>query len=496
MARVGRVLGQILHTSDAAYAQVVRLRLGEIARQMREGLVTVNCTSLPASAIGRPTGSRAGGRPAAPGARRDSLAGGVITGGTTSERTAVGIAGLGMAGGHPAATAETLINEYAHAVLPAVGVRHRERTGPVEVHDWAYHHERAFAVLTPEEALDNADTYGQLAEALATGSELMLAADDDYGGSASGADAPVRRALALAEQRIRLTRGFLLELAGPGAPAANVELAQRHLGAGEPARLTTFASALGTVYEGIHGQLSVRFASAGVRGALAWSSTATVTADGVVAGGRGAGGVNVGSAFLGLDPEQQIRVLEQLLVANHPELRDQAPALAALSAELAGGAADARGPRGGRPPERGGDPGAGGTAPHHGPRAVARAAAPRRRHGAVRGGERPERRGARRARVRSGPARRAASRAAADVAPRRADAASLRVEPPGARPRTRPSAARPQRRPRPDDAAVRSRALRAAGAAGGGRGPAAGEPHPRRDPGLAARPAAPSAAPP
>ncbi len=334
VARVGRVLGQILHTSDAAYTQVVRLRLGEIARQMREGLVTVNCTSLPASAIGRPTGSRVGGRPAPPGARRDSLAGGVIVGGTTSERTAVGIAGLGMAGGHPSANAETLIHEYAHAVLPAVGVRHRQRTGPVEVHDWAYHHERAYAVLTPEEALNNADTYGQLAQALATGNELLLAAADDYRGFRAGTEAPVRRAVAFAEQRIRMTRGFLFELGEPGAPAPNLELAQRHLGAGDRARLTTFARALGTVADGLQSQLSVRFASAPVRGALAWSSTATITADGVVAGGRGAGQVNVGSAFLGLDPEQQIRVLEQLLVANHADLRARAPAIAALSAEL------------------------------------------------------------------------------------------------------------------------------------------------------------------
>ena len=336
VARVGRLLNQILHTSDAAYAQVVRLRLGEIARQMRAGLVTVQCTSVPASAIGRPSGSRVGGTPAPPAERRTAVDGGVITGGTTSERTAVGVAGLGQAGSDPSGTVETLIHEYAHAVLPSVGVRHRERTGPTEVHDWAYHHERAFAILTPEEALNNADTYGQLAQALATGGELALAGADSYSGFRAGTDEPVRRALALAEQRIRLTRGFLSEVAGAGALAPNVALAQRHLGTGDAARLGELARALGAVYEGIHSRLSVRFSSAGLRGALAWSSTATVTADGVEAGGRPGGQVSVGSAFLGLDAEEQVRVLEQLLIANHSTLRGQAPAIAALGSELAG----------------------------------------------------------------------------------------------------------------------------------------------------------------
>ena len=336
VVRVGRLLNQILHTSDAAYAQVVRLRLGEIARQMREGLVTVQCTSVPASAIGRPSGSHAGGTPAPAAERRGAVDGGVITGGTTSERTAVGVAGLGQAGSDPSGTVETLIHEYAHAVLPAVGVRHRERTGPTEVHDWAYHHERAFAVLTPEEALNNADTYGQLAQALATGGELALADADTYSGFREGAAEPVRRAIALAEQRIRLTRGFLSELARPGARPANLALAQRHLGTGEPARLGDLARALSTVYEGIHSRLSVRFSSAGRRGALAWSSTATVTAEGVAAGGDGGAQVTVGSAFLGLEAEEQVRVIEQLMVARHPTLRDQARAVAALSAELAG----------------------------------------------------------------------------------------------------------------------------------------------------------------
>lgn len=336
VARVGRLLNQILHTSDAAYAQVARLRLGEIARQMRAGLVTVQCTSVPASAIGRPSGSTAGGTPAPAAERRSSLDGGVITGGTTSERTAVGVAGLGQAGSDPSGTVETLIHEYAHAVLPSVGVRHRERTGSPEVHDWAYHHERAFAILTPEEALNNADTYGQLAQALATGGELALADPDNYSGFREGTDEPVRRALALAEQRIRLTRGFLSELSGAGARAPNLALAQRHLGTGEPARLGEFARALSTVYENIHSRLSVQFSSAGRRAALAWSGSATVTADGVVAGGRASAQVTVGSAFLGLESEEQVRVLEQLLVANHPTLRDHARAIAALGSELAG----------------------------------------------------------------------------------------------------------------------------------------------------------------
>lgn len=333
-ARVGRLVEQILHTSDRGYTQVVAMRLGEIARQMRAGLITVQCTSLAASAIGRPTGSSVGGTPAPPTPRRPSLADGVITAGTTSERTAVGVAGLGLSGSDPSGVVETLIHEYAHAVLPAVGIRHRERTGPVEVHDWAYHHERAFATLTPEQALNNAETYGQLAMALGTGRELAVSDRDSYTGFGTLNVDPLRRAFALAEQRLELTRKFLAELTEPGA-GPNLAFAQRHLGSGDAARWLALRGAIATVGEAIHSHTTLHFSRGGGRTALAWSSRATITAAGLAAGTSATAGINVGPAFFELDAENQTRVIQRLLLANHPTLRAQTSELAALGAELA-----------------------------------------------------------------------------------------------------------------------------------------------------------------
>jgi hypothetical protein len=341
VAHTGRVVESVIHTRDPDYVQVLRRRFGEIAAQMRAGTVTVLCSSIHQAALGRPTGSRAGSAATAqapPPPRRSAEGGGsTIIGGTAATRTQVSISGLGVAGGHPRYWAATLIHEYAHAVLPTLGICHRTREGGIEVHDWAYEDERVFDYLTTEEALNNADGYEVIARALATGSDPRTRQQDVVTGLRGEDAVAVRRALAFAQQRLRLCRGFFLESAsGPSAPAR--ELIDRHLPGRSNAQLGELGRLLATMYERSMSAETVGYSGGRRRDrALAWSSEAVVTADRVIP--RGVRGVHlsVGRPFLDATEEDRIRAMLAIQFATHAgtEWRASARGFSALAAELA-----------------------------------------------------------------------------------------------------------------------------------------------------------------
>jgi hypothetical protein len=135
-ARIASALQQTFHTVDPMYVQVISSRFYHIGRMLREpDRVTIFC----------------GG----PGC---STSGSSFVGAYVDTPYQIHLCGSGR-------NIATFIHEMGHAVIPNVGVRNTV-TPNTGIIDRAYDHERVFHHLTPEEALDNAETYGILAEAL------------------------------------------------------------------------------------------------------------------------------------------------------------------------------------------------------------------------------------------------------------------------------------------------------------------------------------------
>ncbi len=136
--RIASALQQTFHTTDELYVQLLASRFYHIARMLREpNRVTIFCGG---------SGCRASGSS--------------IVGAFVDTPYQIHLCGTGR-------DIATFIHEMGHAVIPNVGIRNTVTQGN-GITDRAYDHERVFHHLTPEEALDNAESYGILAEALHT----------------------------------------------------------------------------------------------------------------------------------------------------------------------------------------------------------------------------------------------------------------------------------------------------------------------------------------
>ena len=134
--RIANALQQTFHTTDWLYVQVLASRFYHIGRMLREpGRVTIFC-----------------------GGAGCTLTGSSIVSAYVDTPYQIHICGTG-------GNIATFIHEMCHAVIPTVGIRNTVTQGS-GLNDRAYDHERVFHHLSPEEALDNAESYGLLADAL------------------------------------------------------------------------------------------------------------------------------------------------------------------------------------------------------------------------------------------------------------------------------------------------------------------------------------------
>jgi len=150
--RRGRILLRTFRTRDLGYVEVIRRRLLHMAYALRAGEVTITCK--------------------APGDLGCRAAGSSFTAAYVERPFALVMCSVGVAGSRPV---QTFVHELAHAVVPEVGITMKRGDAGRGVRDRAYEHERLFRYMTPEEALDNADSYGLLVEQLATAADVEVA---------------------------------------------------------------------------------------------------------------------------------------------------------------------------------------------------------------------------------------------------------------------------------------------------------------------------------
>lgn len=137
-ARITRTMQRTFRTTDPAYVRVVVGRLEGMQSAVRGDRLTVQCGGAHCSAAGS-------GFTAAYVVRANEMV----------------LCGTGTGPG----VTRTFVHEMAHAVLPAHGIT--LEGDAARVTDRAYAHERLFRRMTPDEALDNADSYGYLVAQLA-----------------------------------------------------------------------------------------------------------------------------------------------------------------------------------------------------------------------------------------------------------------------------------------------------------------------------------------
>lgn len=138
--RIAGALQQAFNTNDVRYAEVIRRRFLHVAQLLRSpGHISINCDR---------THCTSGG---------SSFVAAYVIG-----PYALTMCSTGIAGSRPIAT---FIHELMHATVPQIGISNTvtQNTG---VRDRAYRTDRIFQHLSPEETLDNADSYGILAELL------------------------------------------------------------------------------------------------------------------------------------------------------------------------------------------------------------------------------------------------------------------------------------------------------------------------------------------
>jgi hypothetical protein len=134
--RIASALQQTFHTTDELYVQLLASRFYHIGRMLREpNRVTIFC-----------------------GGHKCRASGSSHVAAYVDTPYEIHLCGTGR-------NIATFIHEMGHAVIPNVGIRNTVTQGN-GITDRAYDHERVFHHLTPEEALDNAESYGILAEAL------------------------------------------------------------------------------------------------------------------------------------------------------------------------------------------------------------------------------------------------------------------------------------------------------------------------------------------
>ena len=139
-SRIGGAIQQAFNTTDLRYVEVIRRRFLHLANTLRtNGRITINCNGQYCTAGGSS-----------------------FTAAYVSGPYALTMCSVGTSGNRPIAT---FIHELVHAIIPRVGIS-ADVTTRARVTDRAYRGDRVFQHLSPEETLDNADSYGILAELL------------------------------------------------------------------------------------------------------------------------------------------------------------------------------------------------------------------------------------------------------------------------------------------------------------------------------------------
>lgn len=147
-ARVAAALQQSFNTTDLAYVEVIRRRFLHLANTLRtSGRISIHCNGQYCSAGGSS-----------------------FTAAYVSGPYALTMCGVGTPSSRPIAT---FIHELIHAIIPRVGIS-ADVTQRARVTDRAYRGDRVFQHLSPEETLDNADSYGILAELLHSRTQTQL----------------------------------------------------------------------------------------------------------------------------------------------------------------------------------------------------------------------------------------------------------------------------------------------------------------------------------
>ena len=139
-ARIGGALQQAFNTTDLLYTEVIRRRLLHIAQLLRaSGRININCDRQFCTSGG------------------SSFVAAYVVGPYT-----LTMCSTGVPGSRPIAT---FIHELMHAAVPQVGISNTVTAGN-GVSDRSYRGGRLFGHLSPEETLDNADSYAVLTELL------------------------------------------------------------------------------------------------------------------------------------------------------------------------------------------------------------------------------------------------------------------------------------------------------------------------------------------
>ncbi|SHH64563.1 protein of unknown function [Chryseolinea serpens] len=147
-ARIARALRESFHTTDLRYVEVIRRRFLLLAQLLRaSGRISIDCNG-----------------------QFCTSGGASFTAAFVRSPFALTMCSVGIPGSRPIAT---FIHELIHATIPQVGISNTVQANG-GVRDRAYRDDRAFRYLSPEEALDNADSYGTLAELLRTRSTSTL----------------------------------------------------------------------------------------------------------------------------------------------------------------------------------------------------------------------------------------------------------------------------------------------------------------------------------
>ena len=311
-ARVGRTLQRTFNTKDLWYADVIEERLAYVARSIRSGRLAIFCPQP-----GDPSCGISGG-------------GSSFTAAYVVKPYELHLCSLGVPGARPTAT---FVHEVVHAVVPQVGITAPLRAQGEGVRDRAYSSERLFRYLSPEEALDNAESYGMLVQQLAKKLDVDVATSAVDVARGCADPTPVRDSIARFEQWTRDAESYLEALAqflsgGPGRTLQGLADADiRPLTANFPA--VTTAAGIRTL-RAFYGQMTSAMSQkqeivcapgkglCATAGVLGFGSEGSVAADAVTLKKLKAVDLNVCPAWLGADQTTRTSSLYTLFIITRP----------------------------------------------------------------------------------------------------------------------------------------------------------------------------------
>jgi hypothetical protein len=308
VTRVGTALDYDFHTRESGYAQIIRKRL-EMMEQRLSSRANLSLTCAvpgdPECAVVSFTHS---------------------TEAYTPDVDKVVFCKVGTTGSRPT---YTFIHELAHAVMPNFGSMTPPTTKADTPTDRAYEHQRLYHYLSPEEALDNAESYGLLVQHLVA--RQTTPAATPYTDSISGCTdtASVNVAVARAEDWNLIAARWM------AAAATLVQRSNAPLDPTDAARITPHFSGTGltdlqrlqanyqAIADSFNNSVDVRCAkgSAGCgSGVLGWGRDKNATASAV--GNAAAAGadffINLCPAWFGTDLETRVRSVYALYILSRP----------------------------------------------------------------------------------------------------------------------------------------------------------------------------------